>query len=353
MRRPSRSAGSSLRIARALAGAAALVFIGSTAAAAPQPSAIEVLQKAVAADDSVSYSGTMTTVVYGRDRVDSTVVRLDHSAPSAWRIWYVAPVDAYGRLIISNEKLTYQYEASTNTVFSDEWSASAPPLAESIDAARVEHNYRIEAGPSTTVAGRAAHGISLTSKYSGVLVGRLWVDDQTDLILRRESYHADGSIASKSSFDNVRVVKSLPKELFDLSIPQGMRLVPGATFGKTATDDASLASSLPFAIVRPESLPNGFTLDHDSVSLHDGVQTLQIVYDDGLRDFSLFENATARLPTFEGVTPKKMDVGGTDAYAADFGGETLVTWNAGKLNLTLVGDLTAKELAAIGASIKQ
>jgi outer membrane lipoprotein-sorting protein len=342
-----------LIFARALAGAAASVFIASTAAAAPQPSAIDMLQKAVAADDAVSYSGTMTTIVYGRDRTDSTVVRLDHGAPSAWRMWYVAPVDAYGRLIISNEKVTYQYEASTNTVYADDWSASAPPLAESIDAARVEHNYRIETGPSTTVAGRAAHGISLTSKYSGVLIGRLWVDDQTDLILRRESYHADGSIASKSSFDNVRIVKSLPKELFDLSIPQGMRLVQGATFGKAATDDATLASSLPFSIVRPESLPDGFTLDHDSVSMHDGVQTLQIVYDDGLRDFSLFENATAKLPTFEGVTPKKLDVGGTDGYAADFGGETLVTWNAGKLNLTLVGDLTAKELAAIGASIKQ
>ncbi|HLJ82837.1 MAG TPA: sigma-E factor regulatory protein RseB domain-containing protein [Candidatus Eremiobacteraceae bacterium] len=340
-------------LARPFAAAAASVLIVSAAAAAPQPSAIDILHKAVTADDSVSYSGTMTTIVYGRDRVDSTVVRLDHNAPSAWRIWYVAPVDAYGRLIISNEKVTYQYEASTNTVYSDEWSASAPPLAESIDAARVERNYRVESGPSTTVAGRAAHGISLTSKYSGVLVGRIWVDDQTDLILRRESYHADGSIASKSSFDNVRVVKSLPKELFDLSIPQGMRLVPGATFGKAETDDATLASSLPFSIARPASLPDGFTLDHDSVSVHDGIQTLQIVYDDGLRDFSLFENATARLPTFEGMTPKKIDVGGKDGYAADFGGETLVTWNAGKLNLTLVGDLTAKELAAVGASIKQ
>ncbi len=346
-------------VLRVLACAAAIASLpaaasAATAAASPTatPSAGALLKKAVSADDGVSYSGTMTSVVYGPDRVNSTVVRIDHGAPSSWRIWYVAPVDAYGRLIVSDEKVTYQYEASTNTVYADDWSASAPPLAEYIDDSRVEANYNIEAGPATTVAGRTAHGISLTSKYSDLLVERLWVDDATDLILRRETYHADGSIASKTSFDNVRIVKSLPKDLFDLSIPSGMRLVPGAAFGKAASDERSVASSLPFSIVRPESLPDGFTLDHESVSLHEGVQTLQIVYDDGLRDFSLFENATHRLPTFEGVTPKSIAVGSADGYSADFGGETLVTWNAGNLNLTLVGDLAPRELAAIGASIK-
>ena len=63
--------------------------------------------------------------------------------------------------------------------------------------------------------------------------------------------------------------------------------------------------------------------------------------------------SSAASSAFEGATPKKIDVGGEDGYAEDFGGETLVTWNSRKLNLTLVGDLTVKELAAIGASIKQ
>lgn len=350
MPKPSRSG---LAAAGLIAAAAALFSAAQAAASsAPQPAPNVLLERAVSADDGISYSGTMTSVVYGRDRVDSTVVRIDHRAPSSWRIWYVAPADAYGRLIVSDEKVTYQYEASTNTVYADEWSASAPALAESINAGRVERNYRVEAGSATTVAGRAAHSISLTSKYSGALVERLWIDDKNDLVLRRETYHPDGSIVSKTNFDNIRFVTSLPKELFDLSIPQGMRLVPGATFGKAATDAAAVASSLPFAIVRPDSLPDGFTLDHESVSLHDSVQTLQMVYDDGLRDFSLFENSTHNLPSFEGMTPKPIAVGDAQGQTADFGGETLVTWNAGDLNLTLVGDLSAKELAAIGASIK-
>jgi len=312
----------------------------------------DLLRQAVVADDSTSYTGTLTSVVYAGDRTDSTVVNIDHLAPSQWRIWYVAPADAYGRLIVSNETLTYQYEPNTNKVFSNRWSASAPALADALDTARVIKNYAVDVGPSASVAGRSAHTISMTSKYSGVLAARLWVDDQTKLILRRETYHADGTISSKTSFDNVRPVKTLPKALFVLSIPTGMTLTPGAAYATLATSNNAATAALSFAVVQPKYLPNGFTLANESVGDHSGVQTLQIVYGDGLRDFSLFENSTSRLPTFDNAQPKKVTVGDADGASVDMGGETLLSWNASGLNLTLVGDLPVKELAKIGASLK-
>src|ERR1700686_3200774 len=94
---------------------AALLFSAAPAAASPEGNAL--LQRAVVADDATSYTGTLTSVVYTSDRAESTLVNVDHLAPSQWRIWYVAPADAYGRLIISNEAVTYQYEPSTNKVF--------------------------------------------------------------------------------------------------------------------------------------------------------------------------------------------------------------------------------------------
>jgi outer membrane lipoprotein-sorting protein len=309
------------------------------------------LQRAVVADDATSFSGTLTSLVYTSDRAESTVVNIDHLAPSQWRIWYVAPADAYGRLIISNEAVTYQYEPSANKVYSNNWSSNAVALGDALDTTRIEKNYAVEVGAATRVAGRAAHNLSMTSKYSGTLVERLWVDDQTALILRREIYHADGTIASKSSFDNVRAVKSLPKDLFNLSIPAGMTLVPGATYAKSASD-ATATAALSFTVVRPKFLPDGFSMAHESVGMHDAVQTLQIVYDDGLRDFSLFENATGRLPKFENGARHAVAVGNDDGYYAEVGGETILSWNSSGLNLTLVGDLPTKELTAIGASLK-
>jgi outer membrane lipoprotein-sorting protein len=340
-----------IRRLSALALALAM-FAGLRIPAGATTAGNSLLQRSVVADDATSYTGTLTSVVYTSDRAESTVVNIDHLAPSQWRIWYVAPADAYGRLIISNETVTYQYEPSANKVYANNWSASALALGDALDTGRVEKNYAAQVGAETSVAGRAAHILTMTSKHSGTLVERLWIDDQTSLILRREIYHADGTIASKMSFDNVRTVKSLPKDLFNLSIPAGMTLAPGATYATKATSDVAATSALTFTVVRPKFLPEGFSLAHESVGTHDAVQTLQLVYDDGLRDFSLFENATGRIPKFDNGAPHPIAVGDQDGYYSEAGNETIVTWNAGGLNLTLVGDLPAKELSAIGASLK-
>ena len=70
-----------------------------------------------------------------------------------------------------------------------------------------------------------------------------------------------------------------------------------------------------------------------------------------MRCNGLFENASARLPRFDTGSPKPIPVGDANGVYADVSGQTLVSWNSGGLNLTIVGDLSPKEIARIGASI--
>jgi outer membrane lipoprotein-sorting protein len=320
------------------------------AAAAPPAGANDLLKQAVVADDRVSYTGTVTTLVYGPHGADATVVRVDHSAPKKWRMWYVAPADAYGRLIVSNETTTYQYEPKIATVYSDEWQHSAPALTLDLDTAKVLRNYSIDVGAASDVAGRKAVSLSLVSKYSGALVERVWLDDRTQLVLQRETYHADGTIDTKTSFDNIRIVNDLPKELFDLTVPAGMQVKAGTTFGKVAKDQATIQSGLDFTIVNPKYVPEGFSFDTASLASTNGIATAQLLYTDGLRDFSVFENSTQRLPELD--SPKSIDIDDSTGVTDEIAGETLLSWNANGLNITLVGDLPAKQLARIGASVK-
>src|SRR5476649_1919418 len=181
-----RPAGAS-RLSTFVMSIAALTLWASPADSSPAGNAL--LERSVAANDATSYTGTLTSVVYTSDRAESTVVNIDHLAPSQWRIWYVAPADAYGRLIISNETVTYQYEPTANKVYANDWSSNDVALGDALDTTRIEKNYTVDVGAATSVAGRAAHNILMTSKHTGALVERLWVDDQTSLILRREIYH--------------------------------------------------------------------------------------------------------------------------------------------------------------------
>ena len=308
------------------------------------------LRQAIVADDSVSYTGTITTLVYTTHGANATVVRVDHRAPKKWRMWYVAPADAYGRLIVSNESLTYQYEPKIATVFSNDWAQTSPDVILELDAQRVLKNYSVDVGAATNIAGRKATALSLISKHTGALAERLWVDAENKLLLQRETYRSDGTVESKTTFEDIRFVKDLPDGLFDLTVPTGMHVQPGATFGKARKDIATIQSSLNFTIISPSDLPEGFTLERASLGTPGGVPTAELLYTDGLRDFSLFENSTDRLPQV--TASRDIDIDDSSGVTADIAGETLVSWNAGGLNITLVGDLSAKELAKIGASVK-
>jgi outer membrane lipoprotein-sorting protein len=333
--------------AAALLTAIITLPVASSAAA---PGSDAVLRLAVLADDHVSYTGTITTLIYVPGGADATVVRIDHAAPDKWRMWYVAPADAYGRLIVSNESTTYQYEPKIATVFSDAWSQSSPGVALEIDAGKVLKNYTVTQGPDAQVAGRNAVTLSLSSKYSGALVQRIWVDKTTNLVLQRETYHSDGTIDQKTGFEDVRIVNDLPKELFDLTVPAGMHLEQGATYGKAAKDVATIQATLDFTVVSPTYLPEGFDLEKASQSVNSGVHNVQLIYTDGLRDFSVFENSTKRLPDLENA--KQIDVGDATGETVMLDGETVLSWNTGGMNVTMVGDLTARELAKIGASVR-
>lgn len=308
-------------------------------------------EQAVEADDSTSYSGTLTSVVYEGDHAASTVARIEHKAPNSWRIWYVAPADAYGRMIVSNESLTYRYDPSSNRVFSYDWTSTAPGLLVPVDTGRVESNYSVDVGAASSVAGRKTTVLSLVSKHTGTLVQRIWVDEQTKLILRRENYMADGSVGSKSSFDNIRVGVSLPQALFSLTVPAGMTLVSGTTYAKTTTNTSALVKSLNFKFAPPQYLPNGFALERGSAASHDGINTVEFVYGDGLRTFSLFENATGQMPRFSEGEAEPIHIGEASGQYAEVSGQALASWNAGGLNFTIVGDLSTKEISKIGASI--
>ncbi|MBV8172867.1 MAG: DUF4367 domain-containing protein [Candidatus Eremiobacteraeota bacterium] len=318
------------------------------AAAAPNP--YTLLENAVTADDHVSFSGSVTTVVYGAASTSATVVRIEHKAPNDWRLWYVAPADAYGRLIISNESVAYEYEPTTGKVFSNDW-ASLSPFATELDIGRIKRNYSVQVTDRASVAGRAARMLSLTSAYSHALVLRLWVDAESGLTLRRETYHGDGTIATKTEFDNIRFVKDLPDDLFKMTVPAGMTLTPGADYSSSTNALDALTGKLSFKSVSPRELPEGFTFEKASSETRAGVQTVQFVYSDGLRSVSLFENATGRFPSFDDPPPKQLVVGKQSGKYTSASGQTLLSWNADGLNLTLVGDMPAKELARIGASL--
>lgn len=82
-----------------------------------------------------------------------------------------------------------------------------------------------------------------------------------------------------------------------------------------------------------------------------GVRTLHLLYSDGLRSISLFENATGAAADFGSLHPTKVPFDGHQGQYVEDGPTTLLTWKEKNLYFALVGDLMRNELVEIAKSV--
>jgi len=81
------------------------------------------------------------------------------------------------------------------------------------------------------------------------------------------------------------------------------------------------------------------------------VRNLHLIYSDGVRTLSLFENATNRVADFGTLKPQTTYFDNHDAKYVRDGPTTLLAWREEGLSFTLVGDLELKELVRIAISV--
>ena len=86
-------------------------------------------------------------------------------------------------------------------------------------------------------------------------------------------------------------------------------------------------------------------------STTNGLKNLHLLYSDGIRSLSLFENNANAEPDFGGVKPSVTHFDGHDAQYVKDGPTTLLTWREKGLAFALIGDLDLKKLTDIAISV--
>ena len=340
--------------ATALPVAAALFLaLGATSirAAAPADPALVLLRASLGAPKVVSYVGQLETVRFSSSRATATIVRVEHRAPSLTRRWYLAPESLYGDYTITRGIATYDFDIKNSRVT----ISHNPALDEQISSAgnfdRVLANYRAVLGGNDIIAGRATRSVVLINKYTGERAIRVWIDERTHLVLKKEEYHGNGAVASQMRFEGVRYTNAIPDGVFSTDPPSGYAQIAGHDFKMPSTDVGRVIQEAGFAPASPKDLPQGFSLVGGSVATTNGVKTIHLVYSDGLRTISLFENATGAAADFGALRPKTLRFENHDAEYVEDGPTTLLTWREHGLYFALVGDLLRNELVDIAKSV--
>jgi negative regulator of sigma E activity len=337
-----------------LAQLASLVALTAAAAAAPAPTISSdpslLLREAIAAPLRISYVGEVQSLDIGESQSEASIYRIEHVAPGLTRCWYLAPRSLFGDSIVIRGHTTYNVDVQHNRLIVDENDAVDDQVALQDNYDLMTRNYRVVSAPDETVAGRSAHVLLLVNKHTGETTMRIYIDAQTGLVLQKERFGANGSLTSQTRFEQLRYTAAIPNGVFTL--PSGLQEVKGRDHGPPSSDISASVKAAGFAAHSPRYLPNGFVPVTGDVADVKGVRTLHLLYSDGIRTVSLFENAKGSSVDTTHFKAAQIRVGDDIGSYVEEGPLTLLAWVGNGIHYTMVGELSRDELVRIATSVE-
>jgi negative regulator of sigma E activity len=177
----------------------------------------------------------------------------------------------------------------------------------------------------------------------------LRIDAATTLVLDKQLFGADGSLIEETRFTRVDFTKTPPAA--DFAVPQNMPAVNGPSRTKPSENVKAVVANAGFHASVPRVLPDGFSPVEGTVATIKGIRSLHVLFSDGLRTISLFENAQSSAIDLGRYHAQSATIGTTTGQYAEAGPDILLTWSKNGTHYTLVGSLPLDELERIAASM--
>ncbi len=304
---------------------------------------------AISAPSTVSYAGVVESIRIGSEGSDVSIYSIEHRAPSLTKRVFSSPPALRGDEIVTNGKESYAVDERRLRIVQSDTGAADDEVAFDDNYLLLRANYRAVRRGGRRFAGRNCDAVALVNNYTHRTVLLLLVDDETKLVLDKQKFDSDGSLVSEVRFDSVDFASPAPAS--DFAIPPNLKRISGPVFGQPNGDVPRVVANAGFDARGPKFLPEGFAPVEGKVVLIKGVRTLHLLYSDGIRTVSLFENAGDSGLNMDRLHPQGTTVAGRDATYAEKGPMTLLAWNAASLHFALVGELRLDELQHIAASI--
>jgi negative regulator of sigma E activity len=308
-----------------------------------------LVYEAMFAPSTVSYSGVVQFVRIGSRHAQASVYRVEHRAPDMTRRDYTSPSSISGDAVVSKGDVTFSIDTKHHRIVEARNDALDDRAAWRDNYALLRQNYRAIQQSTETFDGRPTVAVMLINKYShrpGMMVR---IDRQSKIVLDQQEFASDGSLMSDLRFEAVHYSPSIPAGDFEL--PKRYSLVLGPTFAEPSQDPERVARNAGFVAREPRALPDGFEAVEGNIVAIKGVRTLHVLYSDGIRTVSLFENSRPIVLDMTQLEPESLTVGGRNGQYAEDEGTSLLAWSDGTLHYTLVGELQLADLRRIATAI--
>lgn len=229
------------------------------------------------------------------------------------------------------------------------------PAAGGRDLDRLADKYRVELAGTDALHDRACTRLDIRRRVDDRLRERLWVDEATGLVLRREHYDGDERLLRMAAYLSLDLTPQLGRGPRSTAPAHADRDRSGGLErrdqGVVPVGPRALQALREAGWLVPPELPGGYEPTGVwAVSSQDS-QPLQIAYGDGLYSVSLFQQH-GRLDG-ESLPPGAARADGFDWPVYHWPGALpqRLVWEASGTTFSLVGDLPADELRAMAAAL--
>jgi outer membrane lipoprotein-sorting protein len=308
-----------------------------------------LLRTALTAPQRISYVGEVQVLRIGSERSDAAIYRIEHRAPNLTRRWYMAPQDLYGDSIITRGSMTYSIDVKRERIVVSQDDEIDDQVAANDNFNVLMSNYKAVYAPDETFDGRHVHVVLLNNRFTGQTTMRVRIDAATRLVLERQQYASNGSLIAQTRLEALRYTNAIPTAIFEL--PHGLKRINGAARALPSSDIDHVISVAGFKALVPKYLPEGFVPVAGDLIAIKSVPTLHLLYTDGIRTVSLFQNEKDAAIDLSRYRPSATDVAGHAAQYVEDGPTTLLAWSDGSRHFALVGELGLRELEKIGSSV--
>jgi negative regulator of sigma E activity len=339
------------RIVPLLLTAGGLAIIGAATVKPAAPALDATLQASISASSTISYTGIVQVTRIGNRSSEAAVYRIEHRAPDLTRRVYTAPSSLAGDSVVTNGQLCFSIDARRHRIIETRNDAAGDSMALNANFALLRENYRVVRRGEEMFDGRRTVDLMLVNKRTGRTAMMVRLDRSSNLVLEKKEFAPNGALVSELRFDEIRFTRAIPPA--DFALPKQYTLVRGPIFGAASENLDRVVHDAGFGAVVPRSLPDGFSAVEGNVVAFRGIPTVHLLYCDGIRTLSLFENAKPSALELAHFEPKTLVVAGRTAQYAEDGATALLTWNDGTLYYTLVGQLGLAELQRIADQIRK
>lgn len=304
-----------------------LVFVFSTSVRAEHIS--DILKKISDADAHLNYQG-----VFVMRRSDNlTTMKVEHGVDSKRGVWEsLESLNGESRRVVRNndEVISIFPERKAYTISHRTDKATLhPTLPENLD--KLKRHYRIEHVASDRIAGRKTSVLEVKPLDKFRYGYRYWLDNETGVLLKCDSLNEKNEVVEQMMFTTLKYLKTLPEDAFKDPAVEGYK----------KRDLDAMKKYVKKVKWKVSDLPQGFMLTQSSIHKHRKMNSLQMVYSDGLASVSVFIEGRTEKPAghIEGLS----SIGALNAYGT----------SKGEHFVTVVGEVPAKTVKTIAESAVQ